>query len=194
VQSEDQPARASLLHDLHDYAPEDEGEASAYEKLVAFLQTAEQPLSRRNTIGHVTASAIIAVPDPFQFILIRHPKLGRWLQPGGHCEEEDETVYAAARREAEEETHLGIGQGPTGRKILDVDVHPIPARGTQEGHLHYDVRYLFIGLPRPGGNAAALQTAYVAPRDLASMCLGAELMRAFGKAERIFIGSRGRAP
>jgi len=30
---------------------------------------------------------------------------------------------------------------------LDVDVHPIPARGAEPEHFHFDVRYLLIAAP-----------------------------------------------
>jgi 8-oxo-dGTP pyrophosphatase MutT (NUDIX family) len=73
--------------------------------------------------------------------LLHHGKLGRWLQPGGHADG-DPDVVRVALREAREETSLrSLRLG--GRAIFDVDVHAIPARGAEPGHLHYDVRFLF---------------------------------------------------
>jgi 8-oxo-dGTP pyrophosphatase MutT (NUDIX family) len=74
---------------------------------------------------------------------VHHRKLGRWLQPGGHTEETDASVYDAALREVREETGIADVQAPLGRRIFDVDVHPIPARGSDPEHEHFDVRYLF---------------------------------------------------
>ncbi|HAN31188.1 MAG TPA: hypothetical protein DCQ06_06275 [Myxococcales bacterium] len=48
--------------------------------------------------GHFTASAFVVSPDRSSLLLIKHKKLGRWLQPGGHIEAEDTTVESAARR------------------------------------------------------------------------------------------------
>jgi 8-oxo-dGTP pyrophosphatase MutT (NUDIX family) len=56
----------------------------------------------------------------------------------------DDTLVDAALRELEEETGVQSTQieqvlsGP-----FDIDVHEIPARGTEGAHLHYDLRYLF---------------------------------------------------
>src|SRR5205823_251006 len=60
-------------------------------------------------------------------LLLHHGRLDRWLQPGGHGEgERDPRVIAL--RELEEETGLrGLRPFPDAR-ILDVDVHLIPAR------------------------------------------------------------------
>ena len=40
-------------------------------------------------------------------LLLKHPKLGKWLPPGGHVEE-NETPIEAARREVMEETGLEL--------------------------------------------------------------------------------------
>lgn len=40
-------------------------------------------------------------------LLLKHPKLGKWLPPGGHVEE-NETPTCAARREVMEETGLEL--------------------------------------------------------------------------------------
>lgn len=91
--------------------------------------------------GHLTASAFVLSPDESSLLLIHHSKLGRWLQPGGHLDPEDQSLLAAARREVSEETGLDDLElliGP-----FDVDVHAIPSRGDAPAHLHFDVRYLF---------------------------------------------------
>ena len=67
-----------------------------------------------------------------------HRKLQRWLQPGGHVEPSDITVWGAAVREVDEETGLAatlVGEGP-----FDVDIHRLTHGG--EEHEHFDVRYL----------------------------------------------------
>lgn len=100
---------------------------------------------RKTMPGHVTASAIL-VNDRDEVLLIHHRSLDRWLQPGGHVEPGDDSLPAAAMREAVEET----GIAPAALELADpvpihVDVHAIPAnpRKGEGAHWHYDVRYLF---------------------------------------------------
>jgi 8-oxo-dGTP pyrophosphatase MutT (NUDIX family) len=95
--------------------------------------------------GHVTASAIV-LDESGAVLLIHHRTLDRWFQPGGHLDPDDDSLPAAARREAIEET----GLDPACLELLDpapvhIDVHPIPAnpRKGEAAHDHYDVRYLF---------------------------------------------------
>jgi 8-oxo-dGTP pyrophosphatase MutT (NUDIX family) len=113
------------------------------------------PLSRGQPSAHFTGSAVVS--DGTRVALVHHRKLGRWLQPGGHAEDADgDDLLATALREAAEETGCPVAPHPTAPRPLDVDVHPIPSRGTEPAHLHLDVRFLVL-TDRPGalgGDAA----------------------------------------
>jgi 8-oxo-dGTP pyrophosphatase MutT (NUDIX family) len=88
--------------------------------------------------GHFTASGFVASPDGGSLLLIHHAKLGRWLQPGGHFEAIDASVEDAARREVLEETGVGA-LTKIGSALVRIDAHPIPARGDEPGHTHFDL-------------------------------------------------------
>lgn len=135
--------RADLDDALGRYAAEGPDEAESLAWIRRFLAGPEDPFSRSTPEGHVTGSAVVARPDGSAFLLVLHRKLSRWLQPGGHAEESDPTVFDAALREAREETGIGRFDAPLGHAILDVDVHAIPAHGRDAAHFHFDVRYLF---------------------------------------------------
>jgi 8-oxo-dGTP pyrophosphatase MutT (NUDIX family) len=108
----------------------------------------------RFTPGHVTASAFCLSADLRQVLLVHHRVLARWLQPGGHVEEGDVDIVAAARREVAEETGLVAAQA-LADGLFDVDVHDIPARAgarPEPAHRHFDVR---IALVAPAGADAA---------------------------------------
>ncbi len=97
--------------------------------------------------GHFTASALVVSADGRQSLLTHHRFLDRWLQFGGHCDGNPDTL-AGALREAEEESGIA-GLKVVGKVPFDLDIHPIPAnpkRG-EPAHEHFDVRYL-LSAPR----------------------------------------------
>jgi 8-oxo-dGTP pyrophosphatase MutT (NUDIX family) len=108
-----------------------------------------QVFHRKNFAGHITASGFVLSPDSKKLALVRHKILDRCLQPGGHVEETDQTVLAAALREILEETdiqscrHLPFHSDPL--VPIDIDTHEIPANPekNEPKHLHHDFRYLF---------------------------------------------------
>ena len=61
------------------------------------------PRRRECPFGHLTSSALVVDVDRTRVLLTLHPKVGRWLQLGGHSDGEPDTLIAA-KREAEEET------------------------------------------------------------------------------------------
>src|SRR5690625_798417 len=140
---------ANLLAHLCSYDPPDEQEKAYVEETISFLRSCPAPFSRNTAAGHVTVSAVLVDQCLEHTLLLWHRKLGRWLQPGGHCEPNlDGTLVAAALRELEEETGVRppevvqLSSDP-----FDIDVHRIPAQGEVAPHLHYDLRYLFRASP-----------------------------------------------
>ncbi|HLV65784.1 MAG TPA: NUDIX domain-containing protein [Polyangiaceae bacterium] len=94
--------------------------------------------------GHFTASAFVLSPERDAVLLVLHRKLGIWVQPGGHVDASDADVASAARREVAEETGVTELEPLLGADTLfDVDIHPIPARGIEPSHEHFDVRFAF---------------------------------------------------
>ncbi len=134
-----------LIERLERYRPIDDDDRACRDRLAAFVRETADCLDRRHPPGHVTASAWIVDPPRAAALLVHHRKLGRWLQPGGHLENDRDTL-AAALREVREETGLDSVDIPDDG-IFDLDIHAIPARGPEPGHLHYDVRFLFVADP-----------------------------------------------
>jgi 8-oxo-dGTP pyrophosphatase MutT (NUDIX family) len=130
-----------LLSRLEAHRPGDDAERRSLDRIRELLLSAGAPFDR-NVRDHVTASAVVARPDGGAFLLVHHRRLDRWLQPGGHVEPGDASVFEAARREAHEETGAHGFEAPLGDAILDVDVHPIPARPDRPEHVHFDLRHL----------------------------------------------------
>lgn len=137
--------RKEALQLIQAVSPFDAIEAQHKEQTLVFIEENENCFFRTNLSGHLTTSAVVATPDYEKLLLIYHEKLQRWLQPGGHIEPEDESLERAALRELNEETAIALGiKDLHQHSIFDLDVHPIPARGAEPAHLHYDLRFLFI--------------------------------------------------
>jgi 8-oxo-dGTP pyrophosphatase MutT (NUDIX family) len=118
-------------------------EARHRDRMLSLLAGTLDPFSRSSfQPGHFTASAFVVSPDAGSLLLIHHKKLGRWLQPGGHVEPDDDDVIAAARRELREEVGLAhVALEHAG--LFDLDVHAIPPLGSEPAHEHFDIRMLF---------------------------------------------------
>ena len=180
--------RERLLADLAAHAPADTREAESLSWLRRFVAAPEDPLARDNPVGHVTASAVVARPAGDSFLLVLHRKLGRWLQPGGHVEYDDPSAFAAALREAREETGIATFQAPLGETILDVDVHGIPARKSEPAHHHFDVRFLLTTespIDRAASDDPTRPIEWRSYEEAMDSGVDASLARAIEKARRL---------
>ncbi len=128
--------------DVEGRTPLDERESDSIVRFLAALDDLPDPLSQEANPIHVTGSGVVV--GPRGVLLLRHKRLGIWLQPGGHIDP-GETPWDAALRESREETGLDVsfadardddGVPP----LIHVDVH---AGG--RGHTHLDMRYLIDG-------------------------------------------------
>lgn len=115
------------------------------EILLDFINNSQHLYSRKNEIGHITGSAFIVSEDLKNALLILHAKYNKWVAPGGHVDEGENSLKAAARESSEE---VGIQDLELLKpEIFDIDIHRIPP-STKNGifepeHWHFDVRYLF---------------------------------------------------
>jgi len=76
------------------------------EAVLGFVLARPDACRRSCEPGHITASTLVLDHDSSHALLTLHPRLGRWVQLGGHCEDSDADIVAAARREALEESGL----------------------------------------------------------------------------------------
>ena len=141
--------RTALVRSLLELAPADAEEAGDRDQIVAFVRRHERPFDRAIREGHLTGSAITVSADGSRVLLLHHRKLDRWLQPGGHGDPGETTGEEVALREALEESGIeGLTLHPRAPRPLDVDVHDIPARGSEPAHQHLDLRYLVVAPER----------------------------------------------
>ena len=131
--------RKALLQLLDTYQQKHPEEQTCIDRFRRFVQAHQTCFERSLTIGHVTGSAWVVNDTGTHTLLTHHRKLNRWLQLGGHADGDPE-ILEVALREAREESGIDAIQ-PIFNEIFDLDIHPIPARGNEPLHDHYDVRF-----------------------------------------------------
>jgi 8-oxo-dGTP pyrophosphatase MutT (NUDIX family) len=130
--------------------PVDDREVESIRAFLDAFDALADPLSQEAGPVHVTGSGFVV--GPRGVVLLKHKRLGFWLQPGGHIDP-GETPWTAAQRECREETGLDVRfAGPFDDsgvpELVHVDVHP-----GGRGHTHLDLRYLFDAGSDDGGAA-----------------------------------------
>lgn len=138
----------------------------------------DEPLSRAEAAAHFTASAFVVDAAGERVCLVAHAKLGRLLQPGGHVENTDLSLEAAALREAREETSLELSFHPLAPRPFDLDVHEIPDRPGEPRHWHLDVRYLLVGSGEPCSGASWYELGSAGDESVARLAAKARALRA----------------
>lgn len=138
------PVHDSAVAVLTDWSPTDPGQDALRHAVLAFLLSRPDGCRRSCVPGHVTASAIVVDDTGTRVLLTLHPRFGRWLQLGGHCEEGDSTIAAAALREATEES--GIPDLRIHPELAAIHVHPVTCSlGVPTRHL--DLQFIVQAPP-----------------------------------------------
>ncbi|MDH6705137.1 8-oxo-dGTP pyrophosphatase MutT (NUDIX family) [Kitasatospora sp. MAA19] len=142
---------ADAVRALTGWRPAEEEQERLRRDYLAHLAEQPEGLYRSCLPAHITASAAVVDPAAGRVLLTLHPKVGMWLQMGGHCEPDDRDLASAALREAVEES------GIPDLVLLEVDGAPVPAK--LDRHLvrctgkdkpentHLDIQYIAVAPP-----------------------------------------------
>ncbi|MCV7077853.1 NUDIX hydrolase [Mycobacterium szulgai] len=115
--------RDSVIATLTDWQPADPAQDSLRHAALAFVLARADACRRECEAGHITASALVFDDSGSRVLLTLHPRVGRWVQLGGHCDESDDDIVAAALREATEESGItGLRIDP---ELTALHVHPV---------------------------------------------------------------------
>ncbi len=189
TESRERGEPSTLIDALGRHVPHDAKEAADLSEILAFVARHGDPFDRRLPEGHLTGSAVVVSADGGRVLLLHHRKLGRWLQPGGHAEPGEADGAGVALREAREETGIeGLALHASAPRPLDVDVHPIPARGEEPAHRHLDLRYLVVAPPGAVVRRAAAEARaarWFAWAELDALDLDPGLRRALAAARAL---------
>jgi coenzyme F420-0:L-glutamate ligase len=130
-------ARSLLLS----WQPPNRGQDALRQAFLTLLSARPDATARSCVPGHLTASAIVLSADLRHTLLTLHPRVGLWVQLGGHVEDGDESMAAAALREAREES--GIDDLRLDPVPVALDIHPITC-SLGVATRHFDVRFVAI--------------------------------------------------
>jgi len=135
------------------------------------------PFSRATIQGHITASGLVVKEG--KALLVFHPYIKRWFQPGGHIDEGDSPI-AAAIREVYEETGYVCELDSDSQDPIDIDIHEIPENPKKgEGaHLHIDLLYC-LRVVRQEQSAEDIECKWFAFDDIESI----RIQRALAKLD-----------
>jgi 8-oxo-dGTP pyrophosphatase MutT (NUDIX family) len=133
----------NAIGELERWTPHRGEEAALRERTLAALRDQPAALWRDGHPSHLTVTAVVTVADLTRTLLIRHRQTGRWQAPGGHCEPADESLSAAAEREAVEETGARslVPQGMLALRTGVAACHP-------KALTHLDVVFHFVTADR----------------------------------------------
>ena len=115
--------RESAISILSDWRAPDPAQDSLRHAVLSFVHARPDACLRECMPGHVTASALVLDDAGARVLLTLHPRLGRWVQLGGHCDDDDADIVAAALREATEES--GVADLRIAPELAAIHVHPV---------------------------------------------------------------------
>ena len=124
---------------LDTWAAPDEQQEQLRRQFLTRLDEGPEALRREGRPSHLTASAVVLDISRTSVLLVLHTKTGLWLQPGGHVEDDDASLAAAALREAVEETGV-----PDLRLLDDRPVHLERHAAPCGAAHHLDVRFAVL--------------------------------------------------
>ena len=143
--------KTSLLSIINEYLLLFPDEKQRQQRLIEFLSnhTTKDFTDWNNFDGHIVASGFVYSLEDEKFLVLYHNDLKMYLYPGGHVDDNDNSILSAAEREVKEETGLvdfKLLELTKNKMVpIDIDTHRIGynERLNLPEHFHFDFRYLF---------------------------------------------------
>ncbi len=190
---------AKIITILQQHPCADDKERADVQRIIDLAQRHPNITSPLCEVGHITGSALIVHVASRRVLLNHHRKFDRWMQFGGHMDNDLEP-HVTALREAREESGLMDlrcallpqgGHSEMGTSPFDVDVHVVPARNDRPEHLHLDLRYL-LATDQPDVAQATDESnaiRWFTLDEIDALDLESGTRRMIRKAQPVFAGS-----
>lgn len=139
----------ALIRQIEAYTPFNAQETADKARILDFLRSGEDLLTRKNPVAHLTASAWVVSPDRSQVVMVYHNLYRSWSWMGGHADG-DSDLLRVAKKEVMEECGLQeltvAAPGIFSLEVLCVAGHEKKGQYLSS-HLHLNVTYLFEADP-----------------------------------------------
>lgn len=133
-----------IRQEIMAYQPYNEQERTDKARMLEYIDTYQDLLTRENKLAHFTASAWIVNQNLKKVVMAHHNIYDSWAWVGGHVDG-DANFLRVALKEANEETGLesvkALREEIYALEILDVPAHEKRGEKIAE-HLHLNVTYL----------------------------------------------------
>lgn len=129
---------------IEKYVPQNEQEECDKDLILEFINKFDDVLTRKNRMGHFTASSWIVNKERTKALMIYHNIYDSWAWTGGHCDGDSDLLHVALK-EAKEETGLKnikvLNPDIVSLEILTVDGH-IKRGKYVSSHVHLNCTFL----------------------------------------------------
>lgn len=137
--------RADATHVLGRWAAPDPAQDALRRRYLDFLAEHPDGVAKAGPPAHLTASCLVVDATADRVLLTHHRRARAWFQFGGHLEVGDASLWAAARREAREES--GIDALEPLPDPVQLDRHVLVGDFTHCRE-HLDVRFVAVAAER----------------------------------------------
>ena len=134
----------NFIEEIEKFKPYNEQEENDKKLMLEYINKFDDTLTRKNAIGHFTASAFAINKDRNKILMAYHKIYNSWAWVGGHSDGDSDLLYVAMK-EAIEETGIKnvapISKNIYSLELINVNGHE--KRGKYVGsHVHLNVTYL----------------------------------------------------